>query len=471
MRQLTGLDASFLAMELTNSPMHVGSLAIYDPSTAPKGKVRFKQVLKQVELRAAQVPSMKEVLKHVPMNIDHPYWVTDTEFDPEFHIRHVALPKPGDWRQLCIQVSRIHARQLDRSRPLWEIYIIEGLDNLEGFPKGCFAMLSKIHHATIDGASGGELAAALHDFSADPDAEEPEYVGADKSTRHPSNAELLMRAQLNNLRYPLKYLGVVRGAVPRVARTLSGLAKGDLRRIKKTPRTRFNGKVSPHRVFDSVRLKMADILEIKNSFPGVTVNDVALCIVGGALRSYLISKDELPEISMVAAAPVNLRTESKTEPIGNQVSNMTVRLCTDIEDPVDRLNAIHEGTQDAKAYSQSMGARSMTDIVELIPSAIAGPTARISGRLGMTDRMSPMYNCSVTNVPGPRVPLYFQGAKMLINYGMGPVMDGVGIFNIINSYCEEFSLSFTSCREMIPDPAFYAECIQNSFDELHEAIK
>ncbi len=470
MRQLSGVDATLLAMEQPNAPMHVGSLAIYDPSTAKNGKVRFKQILTDISTRLADLPAMTEVLEHVPLKLDHPYWASTQDFNPEFHIRHIALPHPGDWRQLCIQVARIHARPLDLSKPLWEIYIIEGLDNVEGFPAGCFAMLSKVHHATIDGASGGELGAALHDLEANPKAGKQGQPLPIRASDKPSRLKMLARAQANNLRYPLKYARAVRNAVPKIGRTAANVLSGKVRRINRVPRTRFNGKVSAHRVFDSVRLELAEILEIKDRFDGVTVNDVALCIVGGGIRTYLMSKQELPTLSLVAAAPVNLRTEGATETSGNDVTNMSVRLHTEIADPVERLVAIHEGTQQAKSYVQSIGPRTLTDFIQLVPAFAAEPMIGISSRLNLTQHVPPLYNCSVTNVPGPRVPLYFQGAKMQINFGLGPVMDGVGIFNIINSYCNEFSISFTSCREMIPDPDAYAVALKESFACLREAV-
>ena len=166
MRQLSGLDASFLYMETTNAPMHIAGLGIYDQSTAPGGKLRFKDIVENVHQRILPLPTMTQSLMTVPLELDHPYWVTDGSFDPEFHIRHLALPQPGDWRQLCILVSRLHARPLDRSRPLWELYIIEGLDNVAGVPTGSFAMFTKMHHAAIDGTSSVELSVAMHDLSA-----------------------------------------------------------------------------------------------------------------------------------------------------------------------------------------------------------------------------------------------------------------------------------------------------------------
>ena len=469
MRQLSGLDAAFLSMELSNAPMHVGSLAIYDPSTAPNGKVGFKQILSQIRDRGRSVRSMTEVIQSVPLDLDYPYWRSDGNFDAEFHVRHISLPKPGDWRQLCIQISRLHARPIDRSRPLWEMYVIEGLDNIEGYPKGCFAVFSKVHHAAIDGASGTEMAAALHDLSPVVPAQSADAGAKIPDDAKPSSARLLFNAQINNLRQPLRFLGVARNTLPKVAKTITGLAKGDLTRIKDVPRTRFNTKVSPHRVFDSVKFDLSEARQIKNSVEGVTINDVALSVCGGALRHYLLDKNELPEKSLVAAAPINVRTEDKKGAGGNEVSNMSVKLCTDIADPKERLLAVNQGTRNAKSLTAAIGAKTMTDYAQLAPYALTGAAARVSSRFGLADRGQPNFNCSVTNVPGPQVPLYFQGAKMLGNYGVGPVLDGIGIFNIINSYCGELSVSFTSCRDMIPDPAFYADCIRKSFQELYSS--
>jgi WS/DGAT/MGAT family acyltransferase len=176
MQQVSGLDATFLFLETQNAPMHIGSVGIFDPSTAPDGIVRFKRIIQTVEERAHLAPYLRQRLVEVPFNADFPYWVRDESFDPEFHIRHIALPKPGDWRQLCIQVARLQARALDRSRPLWELYIIEGLDNVEGIPPGCFAMVTKLHHAAIDGVSSQAIAAALCDATPEIRSGHPPYA-------------------------------------------------------------------------------------------------------------------------------------------------------------------------------------------------------------------------------------------------------------------------------------------------------
>lgn len=467
MQQLTGLDASFLYLETPNAPMHISGLYIYTQETAPEGKVRFKQIIESITSRIQRLPTLSRRLKTVPLGLDHPYWVDDGHFDPEFHIRHVALPAPGDWRQLCILISRLHARPLDRARPLWEIYVIEGLDRVEGYPKGSFAVFSKMHHAAVDGASGMEVTAAIHDL--DPNPHPVHDDGWREGEHEPSNLSLLMKAQKNSLRQPLRFISVARNTVPGFARLFMQLRRGELERVGKVPRTRFNDTVSAYRVFTAVSLPLDDIKAIKNAVEGATVNDVAISIVGGALRRYLDAHGELPEDSLVAMAPINVRDTREKGSGGNVVSAMSVKVRSDVEDDRERLLAVHEGTASAKAYANAVGAKTMTDYSQFIPSTLTAQAARLASRWHLVNQISPIYNCVITNVPGPQVPLYLAGARMLSNFGTGPVADGLGLFHVISSYCGEFSISATSCREIMDDPAFYRECLQESFDALKAA--
>ena len=250
MQQLTGMDASFLHSEMDNAPMHIGPLLIYDVSTAPDGFVRFKDILRTFEERLDRSTVFRRKLANVPLNLDQPYWVEDEHFDLEFHVRHIALPKPGDWRQLCIQVARLHARPLDRSRPLWEAYVIEGLDNVEGLPKGSFALFLKIHHAAIDGATGTEIIGAIHDLSVA--AEPVPEANAWRPERMPGNVTLLWRASLANLRHPFRLAKVVGKSAPAWRRLRVGEKEKKFRSLGEKERTRFNGPISPHRVFGAV---------------------------------------------------------------------------------------------------------------------------------------------------------------------------------------------------------------------------
>ena len=468
MQQLTGMDASFLYLETANSPMHISGLAIYDQSTAPGGKVRFKEIIANYDSRLRALPPLTRKLVEVPLNLDHPYWVSDGTYDPEFHIRHIALPKPGDWRQLCILISRLHARPLDRNHPLWEIYVIEGLDNIENIPKGAFAVFSKVHHAAIDGTSSMEMTEAVHDLS-------PDYMNQKQHTfvevdSQPTKLELLVRAQINGIRKPFHFISVARNTIPGIAKAYNSLRRGELTSVKNIPRTRFNGVVTPHRVFEAMTVPLEDVKSIKNAVPGATVNDVAIAIVGGATRKYLEHHGELPEESLAAMAPVNVRSD-KDKTGGNIVSALTVKICSDIADLMERLQAVRDGTVQAKAYNNAIGAKAMTDYTQFVPSTLTAQAARLASRWGLMSRVKPQFNCVITNVPGPPIPLYSTGAKMVANYGTGPVQDGLGLFHVISSYCGQFFVSATSCRGMMPDPEFYKGCLELSFDELHADAK
>jgi diacylglycerol O-acyltransferase len=468
MRQLTGLDAAFVYMEDSHQPQHIGSMGIYDPSTAPNGMASPETIAQSIKDRAYLAPLMRQKLQQVPFNLDHPYWLRVDDFELEDHVHHLTLPAPGNWQQLCTLLSQLHEGPLDRSRPLWEMYVIEGLDKVKGYPRGCFAVFTKIHHAAVDGASGNEISALLHDTT--PDWQDVAAEGKDLPMDKPaSDIRLLLRAQLNTLRQPFRFVDVARHSVPGIARFAAGVSSGRLHRVTTLPRTRFNLNVSPHRVFGAEMFDFADIRAIKNAVPPATVNDVALSICGGALRKYLRAKDELPEQSLAAMAPINVRTEDKKGTFGNLVSQMTVKVCSDIEDPIQRLQAVNEGTRDAKELTNAIGAKTMTDYTQFIPSTLTASAARLASSLGLANRIKPIYNCVITNVPGPQEPLYFNGAKMLSTVGTGPIMDGTGLFHAISSYCGQFGISFVSCRAMMPDSEFYSQCLHESFSELQLA--
>jgi WS/DGAT/MGAT family acyltransferase len=465
MQQLSGMDASFLYFETPNAPTHIGSFAIYDQSSAPGGRVTFKGILANVERRLHLARCFRQRLVKVPFDVDHPYWLEDPDFDLEFHIRHIALPHPGDWRQLCIQVARIHARPLDLSKPLWEMYVIEGLNGVEGVPPDSFAVMTKIHHAAIDGVSGAELATAIHDLS--PDAEPPAEEKPWRPERLPTTLELAARTTVNNLRQPFRFARVMSQTIPPIARVMRRTPSAEeVEGAGEVPRTRFNGVVSPHRVVEGRVFSLQDIRDIRKRVPGATVNDVILTVCSGALRRYLDHHGELPEDSLVAMAPISVRSEQERGSAGNQISAMSVTLYTQIADPLERLERVHHGTQSSKATANALGARTMTDITQVLPGTLSGLAARLYSRLGLANRVKPFLNTVITNVPGPQVPLYFTGAKMVGLYGMGPVMDGMGLIHPVFSFSGRISVSVTACRDQMPDPGFYAECLQASFDEL-----
>ena len=468
MEQLSGLDATFINVETPSAPTHISGLAIYDQSSAPGGVVTFKGILSNVESRLHLAACFRRRLVQVPLGFDHPYWIEDPDFDLEFHVRHIALPKPGDWRQLCIQVARLHARPLDRGKPLWEMYVIEGLDGVDGMPPGSFALFTKVHHAAIDGVSGIEMTAALHDLTPDGHATPPEHDWIAESP--PSVVELALRSTVNNVRQPFRFLQILgKAAPPAIRMLLERRDYGEDDAPHEVPRTRFNRKVSPHRVFEARTFRLSDVKQIRKSVEGATVNDVMLAVCSGALRRYLEKHRELPLDSLSAFAPISTRTPAQQGTAGNQVSGMFVRLHTDEGDPIERLAKIFKTTLDSKQITQAVGARSMTDVTQTLPGALAGISGRLIARTGLMSRMRPIANCVISNVPGPQVPLYFTAARMVATYGLGLPMEGIGLFHAIVSYNGAISVCVTSCRDQMPDPNFYADCIEASFRELREA--
>ncbi len=466
---MQGLDAAFVAMEQPVAPVHIGSTAIYDPSTAPGGFVRYKDILSYIGDRLHLSETMRQKMVKVPFGIDYPYWVEDINFDLEFHVRHVALPKPGDWRQLCIQAARIFARPLDLTRPPWEITIVEGLDNVEGIPEGSYAMITKVHHAAIDGASGVDMMKALHTLTAD--AEPPTGKDEWRPESDPSQIGMFMRGYARSLSNPFRQLNALRRSAPGMMKAAGRMMKGeiDVNALMKAPKTRFNGTVSPHRMFDARTFRMDDINKMRSLSEGSKLNDVMLSIVGGAMRRYLKSKRELPEETVTAMAPISVRTEGEQNTMGNQVAAMFVPLGSHIESAAERMKYVHAETGRAKGLTETLGARDMAEMAKLSPAPVMNIGSMLYTRLKLADRMKPFINTVVTNVPGPPIPIYSAGAQLVANYGMLCLVDGVRLGHIVQSYMGQIALSFTADRNAVPDPDFYAECMQKSFDDHMKA--
>ncbi len=330
-------------------------------------------------------------------------------------------------------------------------------------------MVTKIHHACIDGVSGVDMVEAIHDI--EPDADAPPRPGRPwKGEQEPSAIELMIRAQVRNMTQPYRFAEVLARTVPALGRLGQRSTRKDVDRASLAPpRTRFNHVVSAHRVVEGRRFDLSEVRAIKDTLDGATVNDVVLAICGGALRLYLLAKHELPGVPMVAMAPISVRSSDEKGAMGNRISAMTVPLGTHIEDPIERLGAIHEASVASKGMSNAVGAKLLTDYSQFIPSTTAAMAARLYVQLGLSERVNVPFNCVVTNVPGPQFPLYSAGAKLLAQYGLGPIFDGMGLIFPVFSYDGKLFVSVTSCREMMPDPEFFSECMQAAFDELKAA--
>jgi WS/DGAT/MGAT family acyltransferase len=469
MEQLSGQDAMFIHAEMAGLPQHIGGISIYNQATAPGGKVRFKQILAMLEGRLHLSPIFRRKLINVPLGLGQPYWVDDPGFDLEYHVRHIALPKPGDWRQLCILAARLHAQPLSRDKPLWEMYIIEGLDGVKGLPKGCFALLLKVHHAAMDGATGAMFMNVMHDLSPEPSEVEPAPPWVIKPV---SKARMLGKAYIDAWKKPGQVFRMARSAIPTYRRIRKGYKEHDFEPLDERQKTRFQGKITPHRVVDARKFDFEEIRAIKNTVPGATINDAMLTIVSGGLRKYLDSKGELPEKTLVTGCPIDVRSAEEKMAGGNMVGFMTVSLCSDIEDPAERLAAIHRRSTEAKAYAEALGPRIALDITDLVPGSVLAVAMRAAATTGLAEA-SVMFNTIVTNVPGAPYQLYLCGAELVDSVSLGPLLPNVGLFHVVYSAVQNkkgsITLSFTGCRDMLPDPAFYADCLQASFDELKTA--
>ena len=449
--------------------MHIGSLLIYNPETAPGGFVRYKDILRFYESRMQLSKTMRQKLVRVPFDLDYPYWVEDKDFDLEYHLRHVALPKPGDWRQLCIQAARIFARPLDLSRPPWEFTVIEGIDNVPGVAPGSYAMVTKVHHSAIDGMSGIDLMEALHTLDANtPPPNEPDtWKGEDP----PNFAELLAKSWINNLANPMRQLDVAAKALPGVAKAIKGLISKDFKIHGEmiAPRSRFNTVLSPNRVVEGRSIPLAEIKAIRTAVPGAKVNDVFLTVIGGAMRNYLLAHDDLPDKTLTAMAPISVRSSGEKGDMGNQVAAMIAPLGTHIDDPLERLAYVHSQTINSKAMTDAIGARNMTEMSKVSPALFMALGAQLYTRLGLADRLGPPFTTVVTNVPGPPVPIYSCGARLESMMGLLCLTDGMTLGHVVQSYCKEATIAFTADRKVMSDPEFYADCIEQSFNELRNA--
>jgi diacylglycerol O-acyltransferase len=472
-QQLSWTDDMMLRAETPATPLQIQMLLIYDPSTAPGGKVTFKGILEEIDARLHLADVFRRRLTGLPGGLHRPYWVEDPNFDLEYHVRHIGLPQPGDWRQLCIQVARLHARQIDLRRPPWEITVIEGLNAVPGVPRGSFAMALKLHHCAVDGMASVQMIAAMHDL----DADGPRPAGPDNPWRPdalPSNADLLSRTAINVALYPLRAGAVLASSAPKVVRGLAGLpAKlvgGVVSRVgggglpSFPPKTRFNQTVSPHRVFEARFHDLADFKRIKASVPGATVNDVALAYVGGALREYLAGHGELSDESLVAACPISLRDSDDKSGKGNMVFGRLQSLGTDIADPIERLSSIAASTAGGRSGSDQSTGTQLLELIGTVPTSLLGITAKAASVLPFSGPT--VANTTVTNVPGPTEPIFFSGARLVRAAGLGPLVAGLNLIHVVASYNGALSISATADRDALPDPATYAECMEKAFQEL-----
>jgi len=454
MQQLTGLDASFLALETANTTGHVGGVCVLDPREAPEPLTlaRLTEVLGE---RLPLVPVLRRKLLNVPLGLDQPYWIDDPDFDIEYHIREIALPRPGSDAQLTEQVARLHARPLDRSRPLWEIYLITGL------AKRRAAVYTKIHHAAIDGVSGAELLTVLLDLS--PQGRELPPGEPFRPARPPGVITLTALAAARLAWRPVeavrianemvRVLPTLAPAVGPVVGGLLGLNRGDGGIIAtapgRAPVTPFNRPITPHRRVAFRSVDLDTVKAVKNAF-GVSVNDVVMAMCAGALRRWLTDRDALPDQPLIAMIPVSVRDPGSKGALGNKVSAMLAVLPTQVADPQKRLAVVHAATRIAKAQQAAIPQGLVDQITGFAVPALTARAARVVFATGVLHRLPP-FNVVISNVPGPNVPVYLCGAKLLAHYPISVVTAGQGLNVTVVGYLGRLHFGLVSCRELVPD--------------------
>ena len=475
MQQLSGVDAAFLHLETGSTFGHVGALVLLETSTLA-GRLTFDAVRTVVEQRLPLLPPLRRRLVEVPLGVDRPYWVDDPGFDLDFHVREVALPSPGTPEQLADQVARITARPLDRRRPLWEVYVVWGLEGDRA------ALLVKFHHAALDGVAGAELVTTLLDQS--PEVPQPVPPPPWDPPPVPHQLQMWARGVAGASLAPLRALDLQRRWLAGLPRTVVRLSRvnassataalarpGDGQLLSwpamTPPKTSFNRPVTPHRRYAYGSVPLDDVKAVKNAF-GVTVNDVVMAACAGGLRRWLEVHHELPSQPLLAMVPVSTRTAQQQGEFGNQVSAMIAALPTHLADPVERLQAVHQSMRVAKEQHQAVDARALQDMTQFTAPALATRAARVAAQLRLADVVAPPYNVVISNVPGPRAPLYLAGARMVGYFPVSMVTDGLGLNLTVQSYLDHLDLGFLSCRELVPDLWDLLGWVTGSFGELAE---
>lgn len=462
--RLSNLDASFLALESRATHMHVGAVAVFGPGDySDDDGVDIDTVRAIIASRLDQIPRYRQRLATVPLE-GHPVWVDDDQFHLDYHVRHVALPHPGTPEQLKSLAGLLMSQQLDRSRPLWELNVVEGLEG------GGFAIVTKIHHCMIDGMSGIDLMAVILDFTPDVNLVEPKQWnprpapnGTELAVREISRSISSFVASLSDVSQLVTGIGdVTHDWRRRIKAASASLSSGWLTPTDKTP---LNGDIGPARMFDWLELPLSEVKTIKDTH-GVTVNDTMLAVVAGAVRSYLMevggmSEDDLAETEFRIMAPVSVRRKDEQGTLGNKVAMWLMALPVGEPDPAKRIQQVKKATKNLKDTDQALGASTLVSVSTGAPATLVSLAARLGAR-------ARPFNMTVTNVPGPQFPLFMVGSQMLATYPLVPLWQSHGAGIAMFSLNGSIDIGINMARDVIEDQHALARHLQASFDELRD---
>jgi len=481
MHQLSPMDAAFLYMESESVQAHGTFVWLYDASECATGSVTRKALLTHMRSRLPVSHVFTQKIHRLPLDFDYPYWVDDDAFELLYHVREKTGPDAGDWEGFCNLVSEVHSRPLSAEHPLWEMTLINSVNDMPGLPSQCFAILGKFHHVAIDGASGMDIIAKIHDTEpfppgiSGPGSTEPDTGTSEK----PELTKSLYRAAIRNLAALDKAKQLLSPArtsdedeeeaedsnLPEVEELL------DPNPSEGIPTTVFNQKVGAQRAYDSRSFSLQAIKDMRKLAKGATVNDVLLAICAGGLRSYMENQDTLPDKPMKAGCPINIRTAEEAESGGNKISAMIVNIHTDIEDPLVRLKAIIASSQVSKAGAERRGSRQILDLTSLIPAQTQAVLGHMAGKItGLINRPM-LFNCPISNLPGPQHDLHILGGRLHTIGASMPVMPGFGLFIGLCTCAGNLSISLTSSTNITPRIQDLGDCMQESFNQLQKAGK
>lgn len=457
--RLSAQDAAFLYLERPAMHMHVAGLSVLDPRTTPNERLAFEDLVEVLMSRVHLVPRFRQKVVFVPGNLARPVWVDDEDFDVDFHLRRAALPAPGGRRELADFVQRVHSRPLDRSKPLWELYFVEGLED------GLIAILTKVHHAMIDGISGVDIATVMFDFQPEPTILTPEPWTPEKE---PTGAELIRDALRDQVANPTAAVAAGAQSLMRtplrvtqgVAAVLGGVR--ELAGLGTPPRGPFDRAIGPNRRFAMADAPVQRFKDVKNAVGG-TVNDVVLAVMAGSLQKVLKARREPTRgRTLRAMVPVSVRTEGEKMALGNRVTLTFVDLPVGPMDPVRRLHRITEATRGLKDSMMAVGADAIMNLGTWAPPTLHALAARLVSR-------GRWFNLVVSNVPGPQVPMYIAGARLLVNYPVMPLAENVALSVAVTSLAGTMGFGFTGDWAGTPDIDFMASSLEEALDDLCKA--
>lgn len=467
MRQLSELDASFLYLESDTTPMHIGGIYLFDASGL-SNPLAFSTFVAYLRSRLHVVPLFRQKLKEIPLRLGRPYWVDDADFSIERHLAYVNLGEHGKQASLISLASKILEEPLKRDRPLWHITFVDGfrIDDPEGEKEG-FALIVKLHHAAIDAFSGEEIMGKLLEYTPSPRTITPPRPWLPR--QEPSEERVFLQAGANMLKTPMQLASLAYNAAEATTR---GLIQKQLHKLPlplplfTAPHSPFNRQITANRRIVSTSVDLSRLKAIKGSLVDVTLNDVVLGLCAESLARYLANQNIETKSSLVAMTPISVRSSSLRKATGNQMSAMLLDLATAEPNPAARIRRIHRNAVESEPYREAIAADRLT---ELLPSTLLALSARLYSELQVAQRYQPLFNVPITNVPGPQVPLYLQGARLVRQYNSAPLFDSLGLVIVAVSYQGQLTLNFTLCPDVVADSNQLPELVHDSLEAIEKA--